>query len=315
MTQLGNLRLSRKKKMLVIALVLVVMTPSNFVAAHSGRTDSRGGHRDRKNGGYHFHNSGYSYRSSTRNSYSNKLRKSLELKLRNAKGYRKSTRSPKASKKTSRSRSYWFPSVEYAGEEICYSTKSDPQGEFKIVLLTDELVPREALCLIAEQIGKDKVSFFLEAMDHKESPYAICRRANGQYIARYDFNRVAFDKPISFQAEVTEVRSGNRITVVFDSKKIEILLWGVVAPSSGKRFFEESRRYLEDFCLGKKVNILLQEQNSEGEMVSSVSCDNQDLNRKMVEDGFAAAKDGPPGIRDLQLKAQESSVGLWAKVR
>ncbi len=40
----------------VIAVVLLIC---GTVPGHSGRTDSRGGHNDRKNGGYHYHNSGY----------------------------------------------------------------------------------------------------------------------------------------------------------------------------------------------------------------------------------------------------------------
>lgn len=39
----------------VILLVLLLSLFSAAAQAHSGRTDSRGGHHDRKNGGYHYH--------------------------------------------------------------------------------------------------------------------------------------------------------------------------------------------------------------------------------------------------------------------
>lgn len=39
-------------------IVLLLLLPLSFANGHSGRTDSSGGHNDRKNGGYHYHNSG-----------------------------------------------------------------------------------------------------------------------------------------------------------------------------------------------------------------------------------------------------------------
>jgi hypothetical protein len=38
-------------------IITVIFSVSFFLSAlsHSGRTDSRGGHHDRKNGGYHYH--------------------------------------------------------------------------------------------------------------------------------------------------------------------------------------------------------------------------------------------------------------------
>ena len=39
-----------------IALVLLILIPTNALA-HTGETDSRGGHHDYVNGGYHYHDS------------------------------------------------------------------------------------------------------------------------------------------------------------------------------------------------------------------------------------------------------------------
>lgn len=41
-----------------ILLLLIILVQSSSVFAHSGRTDSSGGHNDRINGGYHYHNTG-----------------------------------------------------------------------------------------------------------------------------------------------------------------------------------------------------------------------------------------------------------------
>ena len=39
----------------LLLLVLTLSFSATFSLAHSGGTDSRGGHHDRKNGGYHYH--------------------------------------------------------------------------------------------------------------------------------------------------------------------------------------------------------------------------------------------------------------------
>lgn len=50
-------------KRTIILLTCIVI----YAFSHSGRTDAKGGHYNRKTGGYHYHNSGYS--SSTRSTY------------------------------------------------------------------------------------------------------------------------------------------------------------------------------------------------------------------------------------------------------
>lgn len=42
----------RRKIALVLAIIILFCAP---VFAHSGKTDSKGGHNDRQNGGYHYH--------------------------------------------------------------------------------------------------------------------------------------------------------------------------------------------------------------------------------------------------------------------
>ena len=52
------------KRYLLIAIFLTFGLVS-IVSAHSGRTDSSGGHNDRSNGTYHYHNTGSSSSSSS----------------------------------------------------------------------------------------------------------------------------------------------------------------------------------------------------------------------------------------------------------
>lgn len=48
----------RKYLTLLILLAFISTVPYSFTEAHSGRTDSNGGHYDRKTGEYHYHNGG-----------------------------------------------------------------------------------------------------------------------------------------------------------------------------------------------------------------------------------------------------------------
>ena len=45
---------------LVCFLLFAFVIDINFTNAHSGRTDSKGGHTDHSTGKYHYHNSGKS---------------------------------------------------------------------------------------------------------------------------------------------------------------------------------------------------------------------------------------------------------------
>ena len=48
----------KKHLTLITLLAFIVTVPYSFTEAHSGRTDSNGGHYNRKTGEYHYHNGG-----------------------------------------------------------------------------------------------------------------------------------------------------------------------------------------------------------------------------------------------------------------
>ena len=56
--------------MIRILLLTLIALFTTLATAHSGRTDSSGGHNNRSTGGYHYHNSGYSTPSYSLPSYS-----------------------------------------------------------------------------------------------------------------------------------------------------------------------------------------------------------------------------------------------------
>lgn len=65
------MKMSNKTYLFIFSLaILIIIFQLN---AHSGRTDSNGGHYNRKTGVYHYHNSGHS-RTSSYNSYKPKIK-------------------------------------------------------------------------------------------------------------------------------------------------------------------------------------------------------------------------------------------------
>lgn len=48
----------KKQLTLLTLLAFIITVPYSFTEAHSGRTDSNGGHYNRKTGEYHYHNGG-----------------------------------------------------------------------------------------------------------------------------------------------------------------------------------------------------------------------------------------------------------------
>ena len=59
-------------------LIPILILVSTLATAHSGRTDSSGGHNNRSTGAYHFHNSGHSKPSYSLPSYSSSTKSSQQ---------------------------------------------------------------------------------------------------------------------------------------------------------------------------------------------------------------------------------------------
>jgi len=57
-----------KRKLILNRLTLIVMI-TTMLSAHSGRTDSNGGHYSRSTGEYHYHNGGYDYQPPQQSQY------------------------------------------------------------------------------------------------------------------------------------------------------------------------------------------------------------------------------------------------------
>lgn len=67
----------------ILALVIAILVSLSIVTlAHPGRTDSNGGHYNRKTGEYHYHNGGPAYNSSSSKSTSSYSEDTKKIQLR-----------------------------------------------------------------------------------------------------------------------------------------------------------------------------------------------------------------------------------------
>ena len=57
------------KKYLILYKVVLIALITTVASAHSGRTDSSGGHYNRSTGEYHYHNGGYDYQPPQQSQY------------------------------------------------------------------------------------------------------------------------------------------------------------------------------------------------------------------------------------------------------
>ncbi len=73
-------------KRILTTFVAILFVCSLAALAHPGRTDSKGGHNDRKNGGYHYHNSGSSSSSKSSSSSSSSSKSSPSYSNKYASG-------------------------------------------------------------------------------------------------------------------------------------------------------------------------------------------------------------------------------------
>ncbi|MFC1482794.1 YHYH domain-containing protein [Candidatus Margulisiibacteriota bacterium] len=69
----------------VLIVILVILFIQPVLYPHSGRTDSSGGHRNRKTGGYHYHNGGYSRPKPTYTKQKIQVKDTITLMFNNSK--------------------------------------------------------------------------------------------------------------------------------------------------------------------------------------------------------------------------------------
>jgi len=91
---------------------------------------------------------------------------------------------------------------------------------------------------------------------------------------------------VTLQAQVSEVRSGDRIVVSNINRPLLVKLKGIAPPEKGQPFTNEARERLSALILNKTVSIEYS-QLEKNWLVAKVTCNGLDIGAQMIRDGVA----------------------------
>lgn len=121
----------------------------------------------------------------------------------------------------------------------------------------------------------------------------------------------------SLQGVAARVIDGDTITLIDKNEQShKIRLFGIDAPetNTNQPFGEEARAFLAQEIEGKKVQIIIKTKSDKyGRVVGVVKFDGQDINKKMVQEGYAWAYSYYTDAYTAEHNAARAQqIGLWA---
>jgi micrococcal nuclease len=119
-----------------------------------------------------------------------------------------------------------------------------------------------------------------------------------------------------FTAQVVEIWTGDRISVLYNGRPKKVRLSGVVCPGKGQPYAKEAKRFTWFMVSNRDVLITVVGRDHDGQMVAEVKLrDGRVLNTEIIREGLGWAKAiGSSGkaLGDLQLMAKAERRGMWA---
>ena len=117
--------------------------------------------------------------------------------------------------------------------------------------------------------------------------------------------------PISYEASVVGMSDGDSIKVQYQGKEVKIILFGIDAPETWQYYGLASTLFLQRI-LCNPVTVERKTTDRYGRTVAVLWCDGVDINKKMVEEGYAWANRGLSEDYVLaEDNARSSGIGLW----
>jgi endonuclease YncB( thermonuclease family) len=120
-----------------------------------------------------------------------------------------------------------------------------------------------------------------------------------------------------FSGKVVSVIDGDSLNVLHGNVREKVILYGIDCPETAQAFGTEAKKFTDDCCFGKVVNIESHGTDSRGRTIGVVLLpDGTNLNRELVKRGLAwwsdkfAANDAT--LKQLHESAKASHTGLWA---
>lgn len=124
----------------------------------------------------------------------------------------------------------------------------------------------------------------------------------------------------SLYGTVTEVKSGELLTVKHDAGTYEVRIYGIHTADNGP-FAAEAKRVVESLVRDKEIRVRVMERNEKEEMVSQLLVDGQDVGVTLLKAGLALrlpdfhykphAKGEPDGLVAAENEARLANRGMW----
>jgi len=117
-----------------------------------------------------------------------------------------------------------------------------------------------------------------------------------------------------FSGKVIGVTDGDTITVLANRETIIVRLEGIDAPELGQSFGTQSKRALARLVAGKTVVVRTTGADAYGRTLGVVRSDGIDVNRKLIEDGWAwhfKRFNEEERLAQLEDAARQAKRGLW----
>ncbi len=124
--------------------------------------------------------------------------------------------------------------------------------------------------------------------------------------------------PTDFEitGKVVRVADGDTLHVFGDGVKTKIRLYGIDAPERDQAYYSQAKDALAGMTAGQTVGVAVVEQDQYGRTVGTIYLDGKNINRAMVQRGYAwwyrrYAKYNRP-LQEAEKYAQAQKLGLWS---
>lgn len=92
---------------------------------------------------------------------------------------------------------------------------------------------------------------------------------------------------LGFEGYVVKVSDGDSFIIKSQGKKIRVRMYGIDAPELKQKYGKDSKRYLEDMILGKKVELKVLYEDKYRRKIARVYYKNKEINIEMLRSGHA----------------------------
>ena len=120
-----------------------------------------------------------------------------------------------------------------------------------------------------------------------------------------------------FSAKVVSVVDGDTIYIMHNGTREKVIFYGIDCPELAQPFGPEAKRFTDEACYGKVINVEEHGQDSRGRTIGVVLLPNgTNLNRELVRQGLAWWSDkyaaGDLNLKQLHEAAKTAHAGLWS---